>query len=88
MLPGLPDAFTCHAMAIEARQAYLTADRQELAAGDRADGRGGTPARALCTAAGGEVQDALYASDWLHAFVSDQCGTAVRPSGNRGSYSF
>ena len=36
----------------------------------------------------GRAQDTLYASPWLHAFLSAQCGTAIVPSGNRGSYSF
>jgi hypothetical protein len=42
----------------------------------------------LQTASGASVQDALYASPWLHAFLSAQCGVPVTPSGNRGSYSY
>ena len=34
------------------------------------------------------MQDALYASPWLHAFLSSQCGLPIVPSGNRGSYSY
>ena len=59
-----------------------------LAEDDGADGRGGTPARALHTAGAGEVQDALYASPWLQAFLTAQCGHPIVPSGNRGSYSY
>ena len=30
----------------------------------------------------------MYASPWLHAALSEQCGLNVVPSGNRGSYSY
>jgi hypothetical protein len=85
---GLPPADAFLALALEARQAYPESVRQDLDEGDEEDGRGGTPARALQTAAGGEAQDALYAAPWLHAFLSEQCGVPIVPSGNRGSYSY
>ena len=62
--------------------------RQDCFEGDDADGRGGLPRRALQTAGGGAAQDALYASPWLHAFLTSQCGLPIVPSGNRGSYSY
>lgn len=85
---GVPDPFTCQALAYEAREAYPGSTRQGLEQGDEADGRGGTPSRALQTAGGSHVQDALYSSPWLHAFLSAQCGHPIVPSGNRGSYSY
>ena len=85
---GVPDAATCNALASEAYAAYPGSSRQVLAQADGADGRGGMPDRALHTAGAGAAQDALYASPWLHAFLSAQCGTRVGPSGNRGSYSY
>ena len=85
---GLPDPATCAALAREAHAAYPGSSRQVLAEDDGADGRGGTPSRALHTAGAGEVQDALYASPWLQAFLTAQCGHPIVPSGNRGSYSY
>ena len=85
---GVPDSGTCTALAHEAHAAYPESSRQVLEDGDAADGRGGMPQRALHTAGAGAVQDALYASPWLHAFLAAQCGTPIGPSGNRGSYSY
>ena len=85
---GLPDPRTCQALCDEAYDAYPEAARQELAADDHADGRGGTPARALSTAGGGPAQDALYGASWLRDHLSRLCGCAIAPSGNRGSYSY
>jgi hypothetical protein len=85
---GVPDPGTCAALAFEAHASYPESTRQVLEDGDGAEGRGGMPARALQTAGAGAVQDALYASPWLHAFLSAQCGQPIGPSGNRGSYSY
>jgi hypothetical protein len=85
---GVPDPGTCTALAHEARAAYPESSRQVLERDDGADGRGGMPDRALHTAGAGAVQDALYASPGLHAFLSAQCGHPIVPSGNRGSYSY
>ena len=85
---GVPDASTCQALAWEALGAYPESSRQVLDRDDGAQGRGGMPSRALQTAGGGAVQDALYGSPALHAFLSAQCGLPIVPSGNRGSYSF
>jgi hypothetical protein len=88
VIDGLPDPSTCQALALEARDAYSESTRQHLLTSDGTEGRGGLPARALQTATGGPVQDALYASAWLHHYISQQCGATIQPSGNRGSYSF
>ena len=52
------------------------------------EGRGDVPGRALGSGPGGEVQDAFYAAPELHAMLAGLCGTAVRPTGDRGSYSY
>ena len=88
VVPGLPDPYTCQALAFEAYAAYAHATRQERDEDDGVEGRGGTPSRALLTAPGDAVQDALYAAPWLSAFLSEQCGVRVGPTGNRGSYSY
>src|SRR5262245_6370038 len=82
---GLPDTATCNALAVEAHTAYAESTRQECYEGDDAEGRGGVPRRALQTAPGGAVQDGLYASPGLHAFLAAQCGLPIVPSGGRGS---
>ena len=88
LVDGLPNPAWCEALWVEARDAYADAARQELDHGDDADGRGGTPQRALWTAGGGPIQDELYAATWLSEYLSGQCGMAIRPTGNRGSYSY
>jgi hypothetical protein len=85
---GLPDAATFAALYAEAAACQATAVRQEHWQADAHEGRGGIPRRALFTAGGGPVQDALYGADWLQRFLAGQCGLPVVPSGNRGSYSY
>lgn len=85
---GVPDPHICQLLALEARAAYPTSTRQVLDRGNGAVGRGGSPRRALHTAPGGRVQDAVYAAPSLHAFLGRWCGTRIVPSGNRGSYSY
>jgi hypothetical protein len=88
VVPGLPDPYTSNALAHEATGAYAGSTRQVCDVNGGGDGRGGTPRRALHTAAGDAVQDALYAAPWLRALLSEQCGAPVRPTGSRGSYSY
>lgn len=85
---ALPCAQTRSAMVAEAWTHYAEANRQECAEDDGAEGRGGTPERALASTGGGPAQDAFYASPELASFLSQLCGTPMVPSGNRGSYSF
>jgi len=49
--------------------------------------RGGTPARAIQSVAGGPVQDALFVSRALSTFVAQQVRAPIRPHGMRASYS-
>ena len=88
VVPGLPDVTACQLLAVEARQVYPSASRQVCDVPTLVDGRGGAPRRALTSAGGGNAQDAVYASAWLHRYLSELCGGTVRPSGNRGSYSY
>jgi hypothetical protein len=88
VLDGVPDPRSCAALLAEAYGAYPGSSRQDLRDGDGAQGRGGMPPRALRTAGGGELQDALYASPALHAFLGAHCGARIVPTGNRGSYSY
>jgi hypothetical protein len=88
VVDGLPDATIAGALVAEAWAAYAGASRQDCAAADHADGRGGVPPRALATASGAAVQDHLYRAPSLHSYLSDACGARIVPSGNRGSYSY
>ena len=88
VLDGVPDPATCRALMHEAQTAYAESTRQDNPDGDGAEGRGGMPPRALQSAGGGAVQDALYAAPGLHALLSTHCGARIVPSGNRGSYSY
>jgi len=85
---GLPDRWTCGQLLNEALSAYAGAAHQETGDDDGADGRGGRPRRRLLSAQAGPVQDAMYRSEWLPAWLSAECGVSVVPSGNRGSYSY
>lgn len=85
---GLPDRWTTEAMLREAFDSYPQSTLQEVPVGDGATGRGGTPERRLRTCGGGPVQDRLYAERWLADYLGGLCGTAVEPTGGRGSYSY
>lgn len=84
----LPGAGTLRRLRVEARESYALATRQVSLARDPSNSRGGIPARALTNGPGGAVQDRLYGSASLQAFLSRLCGTGIRPTGARGSYSY
>jgi hypothetical protein len=88
LIDELPDQRLLGALLEEALACYPGADRQDVTDDDNAAGRDGTPARHLYTAAGGPVQDALYAAPWLSDYLSSVCGATITPSGSRGSYSY
>jgi hypothetical protein len=72
----------------EALQVWSQATRQESDDDDGEDWRGGKPKRRLFSSGAGPVQDALYHSVALRAFLDDLCGAPLLPSGSRGSYSY
>lgn len=88
VVDGLPGPGLLSTLLREALAAYPTSDRQEVAVDDGASGRGGTPARHLYSGGGGPVQDAFYLAPWLSDWLSSVCGSIVRPTGTRGSYSY
>jgi hypothetical protein len=90
VVDGLADERTFAGLCAEAQAHYAIADRQvcDEVTSDHCDGRGGVPPRQLSTASGGPVQDELYRSPQLHAYLSRLCGGPIRPSGSRGSYSY
>ncbi|MEE1619875.1 hypothetical protein ACQ7DA_00550 [Zafaria sp. J156] len=88
VLDAVPDPGTVAALLGEALGNYASSSLQDVPTGDGATGRGGTPARRLRTAGGGAVQDAFYARPALAARLAAVCGTAVEPTGGRGSYSY
>ncbi|GGK68860.1 hypothetical protein [Ornithinimicrobium pekingense] len=88
VVDGLPEPGVLGALTQEAHSRYAESDRQDVDVDDGTAGRGGTPARHLYTSGGGPVQDALYNAPWLSDYLSHLCGTRVRPTGTRGSYSY
>jgi hypothetical protein len=85
---GVPDPYTFNALFSEASELYPSALVQESWEPDVEERRGGKPRRSLLTSTAGPIQDAWYASTYLRRFLSAQIGLPVRPTGNRGSYSF
>ena len=85
---GLPDPWTCAALLQEARDARRDAVRHDGGEAGRGPDRCRTPSRSLASGPGGPFQDAYYAAPWLSAFVSEEVGAPVSPSGTRGSYSY
>jgi hypothetical protein len=90
VIDAIADDGTMAALCAEAQANYALAERQvcDVVTSDDCDGRGGVPPRQLSTAPGGPVQDELYRSPYLHAYLSQLCGGPIRPSGSRGSYGY
>lgn len=88
VVDGLPEPGLLARLQQEAYAEYPSSDRQQVDVDDGAPGRGGTPARRLFTAGGGPVQDAFYTAPWLAQWLTSLCGSTIRPTGTRGSYSY
>ena len=88
IVDGLLDATWLSALTDEALGLIAGADGQESSRPDHADWRGGHPPRRLLTSGAGPVQDALYRASGLAEVLSARCGLPLRPSGDRGSYSY
>lgn len=86
-VPGLIGHSLLDALAAEAENARPLGQRTSLQISEGGEGRGGSPARALRSAACGEVHRALYASSQLTDAVSEICGVAVTSTGV-GTYHF
>ena len=85
---GVPDSHTFRALCDEAAQLYPSATHQESWDADTEEIRGGKPRRKVLTSTAGPVQDAMYASQPLQRYLSNELEITVVPSGNRGSYSY
>ena len=88
VLEGLLAEPAWRALCEEAEARRSDAVRTESSAPDPEEGRGGDPPRAFFSATGGVVQDAFYASEGLHALLGREIGCRVRPSAERGTYSY
>lgn len=88
LLDDLVDPATVAALAREALVRGATATRQRGNTQAVDDRRSDVAGRALASSGGGPVQDALYESPGLLARLSELCGTRIRPTGHRGSYSY
>jgi hypothetical protein len=76
------------ALQTESMSAFWDARVDEQWFDDRGDGRGGNPSMQLLRGSGGPRQTALYQSEWLSLFLSQESGLNVVPSGGRGTYSY
>ena len=88
VIPQLFRGESLLAMFYEALRRFPGAIEERREGEDREDWRGGLPPRQLLSAGGGPVQDCLYQAPALQALLSTLIGVPVRPSGNRGSYSY
>lgn len=84
---GLIGRSLLDALTAEAENARPLGQRTSLQISEVGEDRGGSPARALHSAACGEVHRALYASSQLTDAVSETCGVAVTSTGV-GTYHF
>jgi hypothetical protein len=76
------------ALRAEGLAARANARDQVSARSDGGPWRGGNPARFLASAAGGPVQQAMYADHGLSSALTTLAGHTVRPTGERGTYSY
>lgn len=88
VIDDLIDPPTVAALAREALVRGATATRQRGDTRAVDDRRSDVAGRALASSGGGPVQDAIYQSPGLLARLSELCGTRIRPTGRRGSYSY
>jgi hypothetical protein len=88
VIEGLVDPRGAELLRREALALLPGATAVDVAVSDAADWRGGAPARRFLSASGGPAQDSLYQADWLQRCLEDVVGTALAPSGPRGTYTF
>jgi hypothetical protein len=84
---GLFDEETLQSLREEAERVRIDAERMVLMHSDGAEGRGGSPARAYRSAAGGELHWGLHGCQQMAETLAGVCGLAVSASGS-GTYSY
>jgi hypothetical protein len=55
---------------------------------DNEEVRGGNPPRCFLSAPGGVIQDSFFRSPWMLQTLQSITGVSVRPSGDRGTYTY
>lgn len=85
---GLLESRYLEAMQAEAVAAYEESAISDVSESVDGEERGGSPARRFASACGGPVQEALYYAPWLAEFLGDLTSAPVRPTGDRGTFSY
>src|SRR6266481_2266367 len=85
---GVCDELIRKNLLVEALSLYRNSASCALFDPDQEEIRGGSPARAFRSAAGGEFQDAFYRAPWVVNFLRSITSAALSPTGNRGTYSY
>src|SRR5215210_4168419 len=85
---GLVDTTTLPLMLAEAVSLSAAAYDSNVLNSDGEEVRGGSPARRFLSSPGGDIQDAFYRADWMLSFLREVTGTAIVPTGGRGTYSY
>ena len=85
---GLFDERAFDALAGEGISQYETSTLTDVPENTDGEERGGSPARRFASAQGGPVQQAIYASSGMSAFLSDLAGATVVPTGELATFSY
>lgn len=85
---GLLDAAAMQRLLKEAIHQTRYAEASVVATSDGEEVRGGSPARRFLSAAGSDVQDALYLGARMRDFLADVTGLSARPTSRRGTYTY
>lgn len=88
LLEGLTTPENCRALRAEAMALHGDAERSESTAADPEELRGGNPPRAFTSVVAGREQEALYQAPSLAVQLGHALGVPVRPSAERGTYSY
>jgi hypothetical protein len=84
---GLFDEETLQGLLGEAERVRIDAERMVVTDSDGAEGRGGSPARAYRSGAGGELHWGLHGCQQMAETLASVCGLGVSASGS-GTYSY
>ena len=84
---GLFDEETLQGLREEAERVRIEAERMVVTDSDGAEGRGGSPARAYRSGAGGELHWGLHGCQQMAETLARVCGLGVSASGS-GTYSY